>query len=296
MPSLYEEQMLAKSPEVTPTEQLYSQAWSAGFDPTTLRAALSPRQYLQRLERIKSKTSIPVIGSISCVSLGDWVEYARMIQDTGASALELNVYFTPTDPSLTSADIEKRVVDIVAAVRGRVHLPLAVKLSPFYTALPHLVAELTRAGVNGLVLFTRTYQSDINVAKREAASHVRLSQVSDHGELLLRLRWMAMLSPWTKLSLALTGGVHTGIDAIKGILAGAHVVQVVSALLNVGPSYIRSLLEQFEEQMKRTGATSVSEIRGCLNAARQNDPSASERADYVRTLHSWPVYAGRPYM
>jgi dihydroorotate dehydrogenase (fumarate) len=143
------------------------------------------------------------------------------------------------------------------------------------------------------VLFTRTYQSDINVLKRAIAPNVQLSQITDHAELLLRLRWMALLSPWTTLSLALSGGVHTGMDAMKGIMAGAHVIQVVSALLNVGPKYMHSLIEQFEEQMRQTKAASLCEIRGCLNAASEKDPGATERADYVRTLHSWPLHHGQ---
>jgi dihydroorotate dehydrogenase (fumarate) len=188
--------------------------------------------------------------------------------------------------------IENRVIQIVKSVRSRLKLPLAVKISPFYAALPNLIREFEVAGADGAVLFTRVYQSDFNAFSRSTASHLQLSQITSHAELLLRLRWMALLSPWTKLSLALSGGVHTGLDAIKGIMAGSHAIQVVSALLNVGPSYINSLVQQLENEMRRTKAESIAELRGCLNSAKEKDAGAAEREDYFKTLHSWPAHQG----
>jgi len=289
MPSLYEEHMRAKPVELPFYEELYEQASEAGAVPAGLRSPLEPGEYLDRLTRIKNLVGIPVFASISCTAQGEWIEYARLIEKAGADGLELNVYIVPVDPSLTSEDVEKRIMDIVACVRHRVKLPLAIKLYPFYTALPHLVKELAYAGANGVVLFNRSYHPDIDVEKRLIAPQLNLSHVSEQTELRLRLRWLALLSPWTQLSLALTGGVHTGLDAIKGIMSGAHAVQIVSSLLNAGPEYMNSLVEQFTAQMRRTGADSVGELRGCLNVAASSDPGATERAQYVTALHSWPA-------
>jgi dihydroorotate dehydrogenase (fumarate) len=287
MQSLYEERMHDKPTELPYYEKLLTQAAAAGALPHNFRSPLEPMHYLERLSHIKRKVAIPVIASISCTSLGDWIEYARLIETAGADALELNIFLVAASPSLSSGDLEKRVVDIVASIRQRVKLPLAVKLSPFYTSLPHLVEELTRAGADGLVLFTRSYQPDINVETREVSPDLHLSAFSDQTELRLRLRWMALLSPWTRLSLSVTGGIHTGLDAAKAIMAGAHCVEVVSCLLNAGPAYLESLLEQFQTQMQKGGFASVAEMRGCMNHASSINPAERERASYVTAMHSW---------
>ncbi len=294
LPSLYEERMRDKPIDRSNLERLYARAYAGSLtvgSGTPGRSPIEPLQYLERLAHIKRRVNIPVMASMSCTALGDWIEYSRLIADAGADALELNIYFVPDDPALTSADIEQRVVDIVTAVRQRVTIPIAVKISPFYTALPHLIAEIARAGANGAVLFTRAYQPDIDVERRVVSPTLGLSHVSDQSELLLRLRWLAILSPWTTLSLALSGAVHTGLDAIKAIMSGAHAVQVVSSLLNAGPAYMESLIEQFELQMHRTRATCLGELRGCLNHAASADPGAVERAQYVTALHSWSTAA-----
>lgn len=288
MGSLFEERM-STGVDQPYYEQIYARTSSAGEYPPGSRASLAPMQYFERISRLKDAVSIPVIASINCFSgPAQWHEYVSMIEEAGADALELNVYCVATDPLVSGSEIEKRIVDIVAQVRGAITIPLAVKLSPFFSDLPNLAHQLEEAGVNGLVLFNRAYQPDFDVERRIVTPKLRLSHASDETELRLRLRWLAILSPLSRLSLALSGGIHTGLDALKGIMAGAHAIQVVSSFLNAGPVYMESLLDQFTQQMKRVNAVSVQEIRGCLNLAHTPKPAEVERAQYVTALHSWP--------
>jgi dihydroorotate dehydrogenase (fumarate) len=172
-------------------------------------------------------------------------------------------------------------------VREQVSIPIAVKLSPFYTSLPHLARQLHSMGANGLVLFNRFYQPDFEIATKSSNAQLRLSHAPDPTELRLRLRWLAILSAQSRLSLALTGGVHTGLEAIKGIMAGASAVQVVSSLLIAGPEYLETILDGLEHHMKLAGVESISQLRGCMNHARSSDPAATERGGYLSMIHSW---------
>jgi dihydroorotate dehydrogenase (fumarate) len=243
-----------------------------------------PDRYLERLLRIKRRVLVPVIASLNGTTPDAWLRYATMFEQAGADAIELNVYHVPIDPTENSASIERRVIDIVAVLRESVGIPLAVKLSPFYTSLPNLALHLDRLGVGGLVLFNRFYQPDIDVDTLQTATDARLS-TSD--ELLLRLRWLAILHRRVNLSLIASGGVATPDDGIKALLAGADAVQVVSAVLRHGPRYFSTLCSGLKAWMERKGLASLDDVRGKLSLRGVADPSAFERAHYLRTLQSW---------
>jgi dihydroorotate dehydrogenase (fumarate) len=258
------------------------------YFPSASLFALGPETYLEQVRRIRDAVSVPVIASLNGTTAGGWLEYARLLEDAGASAVELNVYSIPTDPDRDAAQVEDDVVDIVRAVRGTLRIPFAVKLSPFYSSLPHLVRRIEGAGADGAVLFNRFYQPDID-AEELAVS--RALQLSDPTELLLRLRWLAILSWQTKMSLAVTGGVHTPIDAIKSMMAGARAVQLTSALLKHGPSRLKEILDGVRTWLLEHEYESVAQLTGSMNLAHCPDAAAYERGNYVRILQSW---TGRP--
>jgi dihydroorotate dehydrogenase (fumarate) len=237
--------------------------------------------YLEQLLRIKRRVRIPVIASLNGTTAAGWLRYAGLIQRGGADALELNFYHVSTDPTEDAANVECRLVDIVAVLKESVAIPLAVKLSPFYSALPHLAAALDRIGADGLVLFNRFYQPDLDPERREAIPDLRYS---DSSELLLRLRWIAILSCQLRMSLAVTGGVHTAIDAVKAVLAGADAVQMVSALMTDGPRALTRVREGFVRWADEHEYDSVREMRGAANLARCASPNGYERANYLQVL------------
>jgi len=218
------------------------------------------------------------------ITAAGWLQHAKLIEQAGADALELNVYYLATDPAEESAAVERRTVDIVRAVKATVRIPVAVKLSPFFSALPHFARELERAGANGLVLFNRFYQPDIDAVNLEAAPTLHLSHPS---ELLLRLRWLAIVKPGVGIPLAVSGGVHSGLDAVKAVMAGASVVQVVSALLMKGPEHLALLRSEMERWMQENEYTSLKQMLGNMSLAKCPDPSAFSRANYMRILQSW---------
>ena len=248
------------------------------------RFAHGPEDYLEHLARLRHALSIPVIASLNGTTLGGWLSYARFLQQAGASALELNVYSVASDPHLSSAAIEARTVEMLCALKEQVDLPIAVKLSPFYTGLAHFARQLEEAGADGLVLFNRFYQPEIDV---EDLATVRSLYLSHHSELSLRLRWLAILSAHQRCSLAATGAVHTGLDAARCILAGAHVVQVVSMLLQHGPEHLRVLREELSQWMERRGFESLERFRASLNLHGCPSPEAYERANYMLVLQGW---------
>lgn len=288
MHSLFEEQILmeqrATLQHIEAHAESYAEALS--FFPNPDDYALGPDQYLEQIRRIKSAVDIPVIASLNGATGNGWIEYARLIEQAGADALELNIYFLATDPRETAADIESRVVRIAGAVKEAVRIPVAVKLSPFFSSLANLAAQLEGAGVDGLVLFNRFYQPDIDVESLDVAPRLLLS---DSSELLLRLRWLAILAGRSQLSLACSGGVHTGVDAIKAIMAGASGVQVVSAILHHGPDRLKKILDELVQWMEEHEYESVSQMLGSMSLLRCPDPAAFERANYTRILQTWRV-------
>ncbi len=227
---------------------------------------------------------MPVIASLNGLTPGGWLEYARLIEQAGADALELNVYYVATDPDADAASVEKRTLEMVSMVRAGLRIPVAVKLSPFFSSLSHFARALEQAGADALVLFNRFYQPDIDTEELEVKAELHLS---DSSELLLRLRWLAILSGQRRLDLAVSGGVHTTLDAVKAIMAGASAVQMVSALLRRGPGYLRMMRVGLESWMEEHGYARIEDLRGCMNLARCPDPAAFERGNYMRILQSW---------
>jgi len=248
--------------------------------------ALTPDLYLRQLARLKATLKIPVIASLNGYRPGGWIDHARRIETTGADALELNLYSLPTNPDIDSDSIESDQLFIVRGVVESVHIPVSVKLSPWLTAPAHFIRELELCGAKGAVLFNRFYQPDFDIEALDVTSQLRLS---DPSELLLRLRWLAIVSPQTTLSLAASGGVHTAQEVIKATLAGAHATQIVSALLREGPGVIRGMLHGLSQWLETHDYTSLEEARGALNLSRCPDPAAHERANYVKILQSWKL-------
>jgi dihydroorotate dehydrogenase (fumarate) len=246
--------------------------------------SLGPEAYLEHICRLKQAVDVPVIASLNGRTISGWLDYARLIELAGADALELNVYHLATQVRETPGSIEDQICEVARAVREAVQLPLAVKLSPFFTSLPHLAMNLRTTGIDGLVLFNRFYQPDIDVNELRVVPQLHLS---DSTELLLRLRWLAILSGRCTTSLAACGGVHTATDVIKAVMAGAHAVQIVSVLLRHGPGYIRVLLEQLKVWMEEHEYESIGQMRGRMNLANCPDPAAFERENYMRVLNSW---------
>ncbi|HEX7448246.1 MAG TPA: dihydroorotate dehydrogenase-like protein [Pirellulales bacterium] len=243
-----------------------------------------PDAYLRHIEAAKRALSIPVIGSINGTSpRGGWVRFARLMEQAGADALELNIYFIPTSPEQSAEDVEQRYLDVVAAVRAEIVIPLAVKIGPFFSSLPHMARRLLAAGANGLVLFNRFWQPDIDLETLEVTPNLTLS---NPDELRLPLRWIAILRGQTEASLAATSGIHSADDMIKLLLAGADVGLLASAIIRGGPDRVQQMVTGMTDWMSRKHFASVDEIKGLLSQSRAPDASAFERVSYLRTLMS----------
>ena len=286
MHSLFEEQILQEQWATIYHMDVHAESFgeALSYFPRPGEFALGPEQYLAQIARIKKAVHIPVIASLNGTTAGGWVEYARRMEEAGADALELNVYYLATDPEEPAATVEQRTLDILRTVKQTVSIPVAVKLSPFFSSLAHFATELDVAGADALILFNRFYQPDIDIEQLEVTPRLELSNSS---ELLLRLRWLAILSEKVRCSLAVTGGVHTARDAIRAIMAGAHAVQMVSALLRGGPAYLRTVLDEMTTWMEEHEYTSLRQMRGSMSLARCPDPAAFERANYIRVLQGW---------
>jgi dihydroorotate dehydrogenase (fumarate) len=254
------------------------------FRPHRREFALGPDQYLEQVRRLKEAVKVPVIASLNGVTNQGWLEYARLIDQAGADALELNVYRVATSPDETADTLERRTLDMLKSVKTHTSIPVAVKLSPFYTALPNFCGRLADAGANGLVLFNRFYQPDIDV--EELAVDHRL-ELSTSSELLLRLRWLAILSAQLDVTLAASGGVHSPLDAVKAVMAGANGVQLVSEILKNGPLRFRELRERMTEWLESHEYHSLAQMQGSMNLSRCPDPAIYERANYMRVLNSY---------
>ncbi|MGZ5351771.1 MAG: dihydroorotate dehydrogenase-like protein [Actinomycetota bacterium] len=240
-----------------------------------------PDEYLRHLESCKRELGIPVIGSLNGASEGGWIRYAKLIQDAGADALELNVYFIAADPLETGADVERRYVELVAAVRQHVTIPLAVKVGPYFSSMANMATRLVDAGADGLVLFNRFLQPDIDLETLEVDTTLHLS-TSD--ELSLPLRWIGILHGRVPCSLAATTGVHTARDAVKLLLAGADVTMMASALFRHGPGYLATVLEELRAWLDEYGYLSVDQLKGSVSQANIADPVAYARSNYMQML------------
>ncbi len=286
MYSLFEEQIIHESLELDHflTRGTDSFAEALSYLPDIGTYALTPEKYLNHVATLKKAVKIPVIGSLNGVSKGGWVEYARRIQDAGADALELNLYFIPADPSLTAAEIEDAQVELVADVKSNIKIPLAVKLSPFYASLPHFAKRLADAGADGLVLFNRFYQPDFDLDTLEIVPSLDLSTSS---ELRLPLRWISILHGRVNVDFALTSGVHTARDVLKAMMAGAKVAMMASNLLHHGIQAIPSMLNELSGWMETREYQSIVQMQGSMSRRSVAEPAAFERANYMKVLNSF---------
>jgi dihydroorotate dehydrogenase (fumarate) len=286
MYSLFEEQLVHDSLAFDYFMERGTDRFAESLDyfPDLDRYNVGPDGYLEQIRKNKEAVSIPVIGSLNGVSNTGWVEYAADIEQAGADALELNTYYIPTNPNTTAETLEANYVELVKAVKAKIKIPVAVKLSPFFTALPNLVARLVEAGADGIVLFNRFIQPDLDIEKLAVDPSLHLST---SAELLLPLRWMALLSGQTKADLALTTGVHTGLDMVKSIMAGATVVEVASEFVAKGVGRAAEMLAEFENWMTAYQYDSAEKLRGVLNAKSLQNPGAFERANYMKALQSF---------
>lgn len=284
--SLFEEQLKAEAYELEflTTQGTESFAEALSYFPRPEKFVLGPEEYLKLIADAKKAVKIPVIASLNGVTPGGWIEYAREVQKAGADAIELNIYFLPTDPFMTGEIVERNYVEILKTVRSQVKIPVAVKLSPFFSSLANIARRLDEAGAGGLVLFNRFYQPDLDLENLEVTPRVELS--TSH-ELQLPLRWIAIFHGRIKASLALTTGVHTGTDAVKAVMAGADAVMVCSALLKNGPAHAKKIRGEMLEWMEKREYSSVTQMKGSMSQKSVAEPAAYERANYMKTIQSF---------
>lgn len=286
MRSLFEEQIAR---EIMGYEQ-YVLAHKDSFGEATSylpepdQFVFGPDRYLEHLRRVKAAVRVPVIASLNGTTPQGWLSYATQMEQAGADAIELNFYHVATDPTESGPSVEHRLLDAVRVIKQRVKIPLAVKLSPFFSSLPHVAQQLDAHGVAGLVMFNRFYQPDIEPDSLEAVPRLHFSTSND---LLLRVRWLAILSGRVRASLAATGGVHTGIDALKAVMAGAHAVQVVAALLHHGPGFLAVLVKDLSRWLEQHEYQSLRQAQGSMSLRRSPDPEAFERGNYMKALQTW---------
>jgi dihydroorotate dehydrogenase (fumarate) len=280
--SLFEEQIEAANTELEEAGLQHSDSNPEArtyFPPQRV----GPHEYLSLVQRAKKALGIPVIASLNCCAPGSWTGYARQIADAGADAIEVNIYSVEADPSLPGSEVERRYVEAVAGIQAAVKVPVAVKLSPYFTSLANVVAQLQQTGVAGVVLFNRFLQPDISL---ERLAPVSVMSLSTPSEALLPLRWIGLLHGRVQLDLAASTGVHDSAGALKQLLAGATVVQLASTLTRNGVPHLGKILQGIEEWMDRRGHSSIDEFRGTLSQKQVGDPGAYERAQYVHLILS----------
>lgn len=280
LPSIFEEDI---DNEIADVERMMAEGNSEAqsYFSSTAGQNVGPGNYLDLIRRARSAVGIPVIASLNGTSRAGWTDYARQIEEAGASALELNVYFLPTDMSLSGLEVETRYVDILTAVRREVSIPVSMKLSPFFSSLGHMVQTLDRAGADGFVLFNRFYQPDIDLVD---LTLVRDLKLSSKGEIRLPLLWIATLADKINASLAASTGVESAAEVVKYLYAGADVVMTTSALLRHGVGYMKNLLDGLVADLNAREVGSLSEIRGCMRRSAIGAHEAYDRVNYIRIL------------
>lgn len=284
--SLFEEQIEHESLELHyhTTAQSESYAEALNYFPEMVDLKVGPEEYLEHLRKAKEAVDIPVLGSLNGKSLSGWTNYAKKIEQAGADALELNIYFLAADPSKSGQEIEKLYIDIVKEVKKVVKIPVAVKLSPYFSSTAWMAAKLDQAGADGLILFNRFYQPDIDLENLEVVPNVILSTTFASR---LPMRWIAILYGRIKADLAATSGISSSEDVLKMIMVGASVTQMFSALLRNGIGYISTILADLKDWMEKYEYESLDQIRGSMNHKSCANPSAFERANYMKILHSF---------
>lgn len=284
--SLFEEQIIQESLELDHYLNRGTESFpeALSYLPDGGMYAVSPEKYLNQVAGLKKTVSVPVIGSLNGVSKGGWTNYARKIQEAGADALELNLYFIPTDPSMTSNEIEDMQVELVSEVKTAITIPLAVKISPFVTSIPNFVKRLVDAGADGLVLFNRFYQPDFDLDELEIVHSLDLSIPA---EMRLPLRWISILSGQVNTDFALTSGVHSHVDVVKAMMSGAKVAMMASELLHNGEQSVGPMLNALEAWMQEREYTSIQQMQGSMSQRSVKEPAAFERANYMKVLGSF---------
>jgi dihydroorotate dehydrogenase (fumarate) len=286
MHSLFEEQITLESHQLDHylSYGTDSFAEALSYFPEQESYNVGPESYLNLISRAKESVDIPIIGSLNGVSSGGWIEYAKKIQETGADALELNVYYIPTNAAVTGADVEQMHLDILADVKASVSIPVAMKLSPYFSATANMAHRLTETGADALVLFNRFYQPDLDIEDLEVVPRLVLSKPR---ELRLPLRWVAILYGLVSADLAITSGVHTHIDVLKSMMAGAKVASMASELLRKGPGHIAHILDAMTTWMEEHEYESVTQMQGSMSQQSVAEPAAFERANYMKVLQRW---------
>ncbi len=286
LPSLFEEQIEHEEQQMAKLYQHQSESFaeSLSYFPELEDYRVGADDYLDLVREATKTLSIPIIGSLNGSSKGGWIRYAKAIQEAGADALELNIYFVPTEPLMTSAEVEQRYLDLVEAVRAEVSIPLAVKIGPNFSSLAHFATGLIKAGANGLVLFNRYLEPDIDLEELQVVPNLVLSQ---RAELRAPLRWIAILREHVAGSLAATSGIHLAEDVIKLLLAGADVTMVTSVLLTHGPERIGQMREELRDWMEEKEYDSVEQMKGSMSRANCPDAGALERGNYMKALASY---------
>ncbi len=288
MYSLFEEQIVHEQKEMDhflmQGTESYQEALS--YFPEAEEYNLGPDEYLEHISAAKKATQIPIIGSLNGVSAGGWMEYAKKIEDAGADGLELNVYYIPTDAQHDATAIENIYLEDLTRIKDSIGIPVAMKLSPYFSTMANMAKKLDEAGADALVLFNRFYQPDFDLEELEVVPEVNLST---SAESRLPLRWIAILYGHIKASMAATSGVHTHLDALKMLMAGADVAMMCSALLEKGPAHIRTVLTDLQHWMEEKEYESVEQMKGSMSQRAVAEPAAFERANYMKALNSWKV-------
>jgi dihydroorotate dehydrogenase (fumarate) len=286
LPSLFEEQISHDEQRISALYdyQTFSSAESLSYFPELRELSVGPRDYLKLLEAAKKSMTVPVIGSLNGCSPGGWVRFAKMFQDSGADAVELNIYFVPTDPRVTSAEVEARYIDLVATVRQSVTIPVAVKIGAQFTNVANFVARLAKAGANGVVLFNRYLEPDIDLQSLQITPQLVLST---RHELRLPLRWIAILRDQLAISLAATSGAHYPEDIIKLLIVGADVCMIASSLLKHGVDYVSELTRELQNWLDVNGYESVDQLKGSMSYGNCPDSGQLERANYMKAITSY---------
>ncbi len=284
--SLFEEQIEFDSMEMEHFLEYGSESYaeSVNYFPEPTEFTRGPEEYLEHIRKAKDALDIPVIASLNGASPGGWIDYGRRIQEAGADALELNIYFLPTDPQTPVGEIEETYIDIVSEICRSVELAIAVKMHPYFSSIPSMARRLVEAGAQGLALFNRFYEPDIRPEELEISSEIELSS---GYESRMALRWIGILYHRVRAELAATSGIYSGRDAIKMLMAGAQVTHLCSALLHHGMAHLRRVQEEMLRWMEENEYSSVSELIGSMSQKSCPDPTAFERANYIRVLNDY---------
>jgi len=286
LPSLFEEQIEHDTQELVKVHEFGTESFAEALSyfPRQEDYRTGPEEYLETIARAKKAVRMPIIASLNGASRGGWVRYARMMEEAGADALELNIYYVSADPDIDGREVEKLYLELIADVRRSISIPLAVKFGPFFSSLSHIAVQMVAAGADGLVLFNRFFQPDIDLETLEAHPKLRLSEPD---ELLIPLRWIALLRGRVKASLAATSGIHDAAGLLKALLAGADVGMVASVLYRKGVGEVRRIIDDLRQWMEQKEYASVEQLKGSMSRENCPDPTAFQRGNYMKTLTSF---------